>query len=158
MITTKKLHVFATKLGLGTDQASLISALQSVSAPSSHILGWIATPESLPEPYLSAVMNVIGDDEGEVEADTNDLGDGSGDGDSGSHDPGVEPEPVVVVPPVDNAPAEDSEDELLNKDGLKGGPTEDGDPTEDPPESDEDPETSSESNPSPSEEFPDETV
>ncbi len=55
MITTQKLHVFATKIGLGTDQHSLTQALQSISCPSNQILAWIAHPESIPDTFAAAI-------------------------------------------------------------------------------------------------------
>lgn len=54
------LHAYAASLKLGTDQNSLVQALQSAGCPSTHILQWIENPESMPVTYSTSILRRVG--------------------------------------------------------------------------------------------------
>lgn len=54
------LHAYAASLKLGTDQNSLVQALQSAGCPSTHILQWIENPESMPVTYSASILRRVG--------------------------------------------------------------------------------------------------
>ena len=54
------LQAYAQKLKLGTDQDSLVKALQSAGVPSTHILQWIENPASMPVTYSASILRKMG--------------------------------------------------------------------------------------------------